>query len=109
MDAGGFVLFFILLGALYLAVGAYARKRRRQALMAKYQDAAIVDRIMKRNVWQGMSTEQLLDLWGKPADCDQKVYKTKTKEVWKYGRTGKNRFSQRVFVEDCLVVGWENK
>lgn len=66
-------------------------------------------RVLRNEVWQGMTSEQLLDSRGSPADIDRWVMKSKTKETWKYGQTGKNRFSERIFVEDNEVVGWEDK
>jgi len=85
------------------------RRRRREALIAKYGSEQVADDIISRKVWQGMTSEQLMDSWGQPQDVDKKVYKQKTNETWKYGRTGKNRYSQRVFIENGVVVGWEQK
>jgi len=55
-----------------------------------------------------MSSSQLKDSWGDPADIHQTVLKTKTKEEWCYGRTGKNRYANRVYVEANEVIGWKN-
>ena len=30
------------------------------------------------------------------------------KVTWKYGRIGKNRFRERIFVENGIVVGWKD-
>jgi hypothetical protein len=46
---------------------------------------------------------------GNPLDVDQKVLKTKKKEVWKYQPKGANRYALRVILENGLVVGWEQK
>lgn len=86
-----------------------SNRKRRAALFAKYGDESIVDKIMRRLLWQGMSEEQLIDSWGRPAAKDQKVYKTKITETFKYRRAGKNRFRSRVRVENGVVVGWEQK
>lgn len=40
---------------------------------------------------------------------DQKVLKTKTKEVWKYKPTGKNRYALKITLEDDEVIGWDQK
>lgn len=82
------------------------RRARRQRLVAKYGEQ-IADMIIARQVWQGMSEEQLAESWGAPVDRDYEVKKAKTKETWKYGQTGKNRFSNRVYLEDGIVVGWK--
>jgi len=102
----------VAIGALIAAVIAFvihSKKQRRAELMAKYQDAAVVERIMDKKVWMGMSQEQLIDSWGRPEATDQKVYKTKMVETFKYNRTGRNRFRSRVKVENGTVTGWEQK
>ena len=87
----------------------YANKKRREYLLAKYHDQVVVNKIMQRLVWQGMTEEQLIDSWGRPAAKGQKIYKTKVTETFKYNQTGKNRFRSRVNVENGIVVGWEER
>ena len=87
----------------------YQNKARRTRLMEKYGDAELVDRLMRKMFWQGQSEEQLMDSLGRPLDIDQKVLKTKTKEVWKYNRTGKSRYALRITLENGEVVGWDQK
>jgi uncharacterized protein len=82
------------------------RAAERQRLVAKYGDE-IADRILAHTIWQGMTDEQLLESWGGPADKDREIKKTTTKETWKYGQTGRNRFSNRVFLENGVVIGWK--
>jgi hypothetical protein len=91
-----FVMFKILL---YLS--------RRKYLIEKY-GREIGLKILSGGIWQGMSSEQLTDSWGSPVDVDHEVYKTKTKETWKYNQTGKNRFKDRIYLEDGIVVGWKD-
>ena len=86
-----------------------AQKKRRALLLEKYGDEEIVNWIMGRRIWQGMTFDQLIDSWGKPADMTERVYKTKVAHTLKYNQTGKNRFSDRVIVENGIVVGWEQK
>jgi uncharacterized protein len=81
-------------------------RARRQQLAAKYGEQ-IADMIMAREVWQGMTEEQLVESRGAPVDRDYEIKKTKTKQTWKYGQTGKNRFSFRVYLENGLVIGWK--
>ncbi len=83
--------------------------RRKQFLIRKYRSEAVAEAIMGQKVWQGMSSEQLIDALGRPVDIDETIYKTKRKEVWKYGQTGKNRYRQRVTLENGEVVGWHNQ
>lgn len=77
--------------------------------MEKYNDGALVEKLMMRQFWQGQTTGQLIDSLGKPSDIGQQVLKSKTKETWKYQRTGSNRFALKIFVENGIVVGWDQK
>jgi hypothetical protein len=105
----GFVLAIVLIIGVVLAIGAWANSVRRKKLMAKYGDSEIVDGIMAKRIWQGMTEEQLTDSWGRPASIDQRVFKTKISLTYKYSQSGKNRFRERVKVENGLVVGWSQK
>jgi uncharacterized protein YecT (DUF1311 family) len=94
----------------------YKRKRerdkviaRREHLTAKYGDAGIADKIMQHLIWPGMSEEQLVDSWGSPVDKAQRIYKSKITETFKYNQTGRNRFANRIVVENGIVVGWDRK
>jgi hypothetical protein len=82
---------------------------RRAALFQKYGDAQIVERIMSRAYWQGQSADQLRDSLGDPVDVDEKVMKTRSRQVWKYQQTGVNRFALRITLENGTVIGWDEK
>lgn len=84
-------------------------EERHAHILAKYRDPKIAEMITKQMVWQGQTVEQLQDSLGKPADVDQKVLKTKTREIWKYHQTSSNRFGLRITVENNVVVGWDKK
>jgi hypothetical protein len=116
MDAGWSWMVFAAI-AILLWISSIMLKKRRQKraflaryseLMTKYNDQQIVVAIMGGKIWQGMSQGQLIDSRGPPEDRDQTVYKTKTKQTWKYGRSGKNRFRERIYVENGTVVGWKD-
>ena len=99
----------IIIVAIYIIAGAIKHRmdeERRKVLLEKYGDPVIVDQIMKQIIWQGMSEEQLIDSWGQPISKDQKIYKSKIVETFKYNQTGKNRYRNRVKVENGIVVGW---
>ena len=102
------LVIFVLIAA-SIAISRYLTKKKRERLMLKYGDAEVVDKIMRNVIWQGMSEAQLIDSWGIPAAKDQKIYKTKVTETFKYVASGKNRFRNRVRVENGVVVGWEKK
>lgn len=77
--------------------------------MEKYNDAELVERIMNENFWQGQTQGQLIDSLGKPAEVSEQILKTKTKETWKYQKTGTNRYALKIIIEDGVVVGWDKK
>jgi len=109
----------LVVGALIAAIAAwkaYQEKQRRNRLAEKrsrlidrYHDENVVNLIMDSKIWQGMSQEQLIESWGEPAAKDQKIYKTKITETFKYNQTSRTRFGSRVKVENGIVVGWEQK
>lgn len=82
---------------------------RHAALTTKYSDKKIVDDIMRGAYWQGQTAEQLLDSLGQPADIDEKVLKTRKREIWKYHQLSANRFGLRITVENDVVAGWDEK
>lgn len=84
-------------------------KKRREMLLNKYHDSALVESLMARKIWQGQTAEQVLDSLGNPHDVDQKLLKTKKKEVWKYHHQGANRYGLRITLDDDQVVGWDQK
>ena len=102
----------VLLCVLYFFILSERNKREQQikqlADLTERFGSVIAQNIIDGLVWQGMTVEMLREAKGEPDDADRNVFKTKTKETWKYGRIGKNLFSFRVMIEDGLVVGWKN-
>jgi prepilin signal peptidase PulO-like enzyme (type II secretory pathway) len=96
---------------------SFARRRqyrdallqKRNALLRKYGDQTIVERIMSGDVWQGMTRDQLIDCLGQPLAIDQKVEGHKSTEICKYDQDGANRFRLRVSIKDDVVVGWQRR
>ena len=84
------------------------RQRTRDGLVAKYGDSPYVDEILAGRVWIGMTAEQLVDAWGPPVAIDTRRLKTKVSQTYKYVRTRRRGFRQRVKVDDGIVVGWTN-
>lgn len=84
-------------------------QERNKYLLDKYQDEPLVEKLIGGYFWIGQSSEQLLDSMGNPEDIDEKVLKTKTKEIWKYGCLGRNRYSTKITIENGIVVEYENK
>jgi uncharacterized protein len=92
-------------GAIFV-VNSITRRERRQRLVAKYGEQ-VAEMIIARQFWKGMTEEQLVEALGNPVERDYEVLKTKTKETWKYGQTGKNRFNNRIHLENGVVTGWK--
>jgi hypothetical protein len=103
----GWVVAIVAIAAIWLAARIVGYQLRKTSLIKKY-GREIGLKILGRKVWQGMTEEQLTDSWGKPVETDRSIYKTKTKETWKYNKTGKNRFKDPIYFEDGIVVGWKN-
>jgi hypothetical protein len=91
--------------ALEAAKAKEAWDARFKYLSQKFRSEDIARAIMSEKIWIGMTDEQLRESWGEPIDIDRTVYKSNTKEVWKYQQLGKNRFRERIYVENGEVVG----
>jgi hypothetical protein len=82
---------------------------RERHYLRKYGDPEIAKAIAERRILQEMTREQLLDSWGKPIAREEKVTKTKIVEVFKYRPVGRNRYRDKVTLEDGIVTGWDQK
>jgi hypothetical protein len=103
---------FIVLGVavLWFAAFALAKRSRYARLLQKYGgDQKLVDALMTKTIWQGMTAEQLRDSWGEPVSIEEKVMKTKIKQVFKYKQVAKDRYRDKVTLEDGVIVGWDQK
>ena len=40
---------------------------------------------------------------------DDKLLKTRKREVWKYNRTGVNRYGLRITLDNDIVTTWDHK
>ncbi|AWK83236.1 hypothetical protein BST98_07060 [Photobacterium damselae] len=93
----------------YLWSKSNKTKKRREYLIDKYKDLSLVEDLMNQYFWVGQTAEQLIDSLGHPVDIEQKILKTKKKEVWKYSHQGGNRYSLRITLDNDHVVGWDQK
>lgn len=101
-----YVVIFVVLLAVF---GAIKASNKRSKLMSKYQDEQVVDAIMSGSVALGMTASQVQDSLGPPEDIDEKVYKSKTSTIYKYGHIRANQYKSRIKLENGVVVGWESK
>jgi membrane protein implicated in regulation of membrane protease activity len=105
----------VLLFAWAVAAIRTQREIERQRLAERRADlnmrfgAETATRILAGDIWLGQTEEQLRESLGDPVDLDEKVLKTKTKNVWKYDQVGVNRFKTRVTIENGVVTGWDRK
>jgi hypothetical protein len=103
------IAFFVLKSVLADKAKKDAEKARKEWIYQKYGHTEIADKIINKTVWVGETKDQLLDSLGKALDIDERVLKTKRKEIWKYVRKGVNRYGFKVTVENDIVVGWDEK
>ena len=97
-----------LVGYLLLSI-SYKRRwvaARLAYLRSKYKDERVVQAVFAQKYWQGQTAEQLLDSLGNPVAIDDKLLKTRTREVWKYERQGVNRYRLRITLDNDEVVAW---
>ncbi|WP_239989862.1 hypothetical protein [Pseudomonas syringae] len=101
----------VVVGIIFLVLlRRWKRNRARlHYLRSTYLDEGVVQKILSKTIWLGQTERQLIDSLGPPSGKDQKLLKTKTREVWKYYHQGANRYRLRVTVEDGSVSGWESK
>jgi hypothetical protein len=100
-------LLLIVFGFLYFQ--NQKKAKRKAELLLKYGDADLVEKILSQSIWAGQTKDELLDAIGKPAEVDSKLMKTRSREIWKYNPSGKNRFGLRVTLDDGRVAGWDKK
>lgn len=105
---------FVFVVIAFFCVKLYIARKRHQEwlryLNQKYNnDQYIVNGILNNEYWQNQTAEQLMDSIGCPDDVDKQVMKTKTKEVWKYGKIQRGQYSLRINIENNIVVGWDKK
>jgi hypothetical protein len=102
-----FVTFCVLGLLVWVKVGIPAARRAR--IYKKYGRTTTAENIIRNVVWVGETADQLRDSFGDPLDIDERVLKTKKKEIWKYIRKGTNRYGLRFTVENGIAIGWDEK
>lgn len=90
------------------AAQAAADQARREDLVTSF-GPEVADRIVRREIWQGMSAEMLTKSRGTPSDIDEKVLKTGTQHIYKYTQSGASRYALRVTLDDGVVVDWNDE
>ena len=104
------ILIVVAVAVLCFAAFALAKRSRYSRLLQKYGgDEKLVDALITRTIWQGITAEQLRYSWGEPASIEEKVMNTKIKLVFKYRPVAANRYRDKVTLEDGVIVGWDQK
>ena len=83
------------------------RARREEELGSRFGPEC-AQRIMSGELFQGMTKEMLLEAWGEPDDLQEERVRSTIKQTWKYNEVGVNRFRDRVYLENDVVVGWKS-
>lgn len=115
----GFVLIYSVIWAVLAGwVGSVRKKKlaemERQRLAAMWDELAArfdgptATRIMKGEIMQGDSREIVELALGEPEDVSERVMKSKTRHVLKYGRINARSFALKITLEDDHVVGWDS-
>jgi hypothetical protein len=79
----------------------------RKTLILERYEPEIARRILNRQIWKGMTAEQLSDSMGQPDEVDEVVTKRTQKQIWKYDQVSASRFDTRITLEGGVVVGWQ--
>ncbi|EGR0144048.1 DUF2845 domain-containing protein, partial [Vibrio cholerae] len=58
------LVWFLVFVVVIIVISGYLDKKKRQRLMVKYGNAELVDRLMKKTIWEGQTEEQLIDSIG---------------------------------------------
>lgn len=101
------IIFIIAICAIMFKVAKF--RARRKNLMNKYGDTEVVEKIIKKVIWQGMTVDQVIDALGMPENKSETVTNTKKTHVLMYGKTGKNRYLTRITVTNGVVTAWNKK
>lgn len=112
LDITGAVVPIVVIGLIIAGVVWFRhlqKQKRIEYLFDKYGDNAVVDRIMRRILWQGETAQQVIDSLGNPLNVDRKLMATRSREVWKYQQTGRGRYALRVTLDNDVVIEIDQK
>jgi regulator of protease activity HflC (stomatin/prohibitin superfamily) len=84
------------------------QQERYQQLIARFGQPA-ADRILRKEIWQGMTEEMLVIVVGRPEAMDETVMKAKTRRVLKYDSVGADRYLRKFTTENGILVRWDEE
>lgn len=80
---------------------------RVRRLCKAYPAGPELDDMLAKVIWSGQQSQQVRDSLGRPEAVETLARKTKTKEIWKYGHEGSNRYRLRITLDDGEVSTWK--
>lgn len=80
---------------------------RVRRLCNTYPAGPELDDMLAKVIWSGQQHQQVKDSLGAPDAVETLARKTKSKEIWKYGHEGGNRYRLRITLDDGLVSRWK--
>ena len=80
---------------------------RVRRLCRKYPAGPELDDMLAKVIWSGQQSQQVRDSLGAPHSVETLARKTKSKEIWKYGHEGGNRYRLRITLDDAVVSSWK--
>jgi membrane protein implicated in regulation of membrane protease activity len=109
----------VMLAAMIAPAILYVRSRRRargrtdaayegylQTLVNIYSEE-VARQMVLGDPWQGATREIIQIMYGPPNDTSTHVYKTTTRETWKYVPIDARRYALRIEFENGACVGWQ--
>ena len=79
---------------------------RVRRLCNAYPAGPQLDDMLAKVIWAGEQSQQVRASLGAPHAVETLARKTKSKEIWKYGHEGSNRYRLRITLDDNLVSSW---
>jgi hypothetical protein len=89
------------------AATQHAIEQRHTNLCIRFGEE-IAAKIHARELWQGATTEMVVEAFGRPDDTKERVFKTKTKITLCYDETAQGRYALKIHTENGVVVGWDD-
>jgi hypothetical protein len=83
-----------------------AAANRYRELVARWGQE-IADAITAAHIWQGMTSDQLVESRGRPDDIANEVTQRGTRSVYKYRQGSTRGFRLRVTLAGDVVTGWK--
>ena len=102
--------YWVVVAIIVFLIYAYIKdKVKRYDLSDKYQDKEIIEKIMRKVIWEGATEEHVLDSLGNPKERDVKILHGRNTATWTYDNPGEYEYIRNVYFDEKIVIGWETK